>query len=89
MLGEWSHLLRNETLLTQIYFHNVLAHETELQEWVGETMSPHAQAKSILQAGWGSGFQLDLNGTAFLNSQLKLTHNKGLWSDEREPQANI
>ena len=89
MLGEWNNSLRNETLLTQEYFQNVLAHETELQDWVGETMSPHAQAKLILQAGWGSSFQLDLNGTSFLNDQLKQPHNKGLWSDEKEPQANV
>ena len=88
MLGEWSSAARNETLMVQNHFGDVLLHYEAVAAWVAEVSDPHGSARQLLASGWGD-HALDLAGVGLLDAGLASADVEGLWSEERGPQGNI
>jgi hypothetical protein len=88
LLAAWASPMRNEQLIIQDHFSDVLVHYQHIAEWVGELPDPYAAARQLLACGWGDTRILDLAGLMFLNDSLNREYD-GMISDERSCQENF
>lgn len=89
LISEWCSSARNEALLVQNSFKDVLIHYPELAAWTAHAPDPHLAAKQILHAGWGETLQLDFSNLGILNEQLAKPFNSGMWSEDRSANSNL
>ena len=88
LLARWASPNRNEPLIVQDCFADVLTHSTVLESWVDGLPDKHAAARQLYAGGWNQVRPLDLAGVAFLCTALQQEY-EGLRSEERSPQENF